>query len=280
MAFFALVRRKDHLKPTIDDVRSFWDSHPLFCGELTEETGSEAWFNRFDAIKGSLLDLSDWIPKDIKGKKVLDIGCGPGYWHRLFGRMDVVYQGIDISPATIEIAKKSQAIFGCHGELSEGNAERLGFPDGSFDHVVSEGVVHHTPDTQACINEIYRVLRTGGTATVGVYYKNFVLGSLPLFKGALFFMRLLNISLRGRGREKMYAVSNPEEFVRIYDGSDNPIGKAYVKSELREMFSRFSEISFSRYYCPNRAAGISLPRWIQKTLNKTLGVMILAKVRK
>ena len=270
----------DSFKPTIDDVRSFWDSHPLFTGELTEETGSETWFRRFDAIKGTLLDLSDWIPRDIGGKKILDIGCGPGYWHRLFGKMAVTYHGIDISPATIEIARKSQAIFGCHGELSTGNAECLDFPDSSFDYVLSEGVIHHTPDTQACIDEIYRVLHAGGTAAVGVYHKNFILESPHLFEATLFFMKLLRISLKGRGRERMHAASNPEEFVRIYDGVDNPIGKAYTKSDLRKMFGRFSEITFRRYYCPTRAAGVTFPRWIQKTLNRAMGVMILVKVRK
>jgi SAM-dependent methyltransferase len=268
---------------TIDDVRSFWDSNPLLTGELDAPVGSEEWFRNFDEIKTNEIfagDLSDWISSNLEGKRVLDVGCGPGYWNRIFGNMNVEYHGIDISPKTIAMATKSKKLFSLVGTLEVGNAERLDFPDEYFDFVVSEGVIHHTPDTQRCINEIFRVLKKGGCARVGVYYKNLALRSRALFTLSLALMRTFNISLKGRGRNKMTTSSTPEELVRMYDGKDNPIGKAYTKSELKGMFGEFDSTELTRYYFPTRVMRVRLPRIVQRWLNSAFGLMVLAKVRK
>ena len=55
------------------------------------------------------------------------------------------------------------------------NFENLHFENETFDHVNCQGVVHHTPNTQKAINEIFRVLKRGGKASISVYYKNFLL---------------------------------------------------------------------------------------------------------
>ena len=47
-------------------------------------------------------------------------------------------------------------------ELVEGEAERLPFPDRSFDVVISNGVIDLIPDKDAVFSELYRVLRPGG----------------------------------------------------------------------------------------------------------------------
>ena len=169
---------------TIDDVRLFWDANPLLTGELDADAGSEQWFRCFDNIKTHEAyagNLFEWIPSAIEGKRILDVGCGPGYWNRILGKMNVEYHGIDISPKTIEMAKKSKELFGLQGLLNVGNAEHLDFPDEYFDFIISEGVIHHTPNTQGCVNEIYRVLKKNGEAHVGLYYKNVLLRSRVMF---------------------------------------------------------------------------------------------------
>jgi ubiquinone/menaquinone biosynthesis C-methylase UbiE len=47
-------------------------------------------------------------------------------------------------------------------EFVEGEAERLPFPDGSFDAVISNGVIDLAPDKNAVFSEIFRVLKPGG----------------------------------------------------------------------------------------------------------------------
>ncbi len=271
------------VRKTIDDVRKFWNANPLLTGELSEQAGTKKWFEAFDEIKTSdifLDDLSDWVYPALEGKTILDVGTGPGYWNRRLGKMNLTYYGIDISSKSVEMAKKSQAIFGLHGSLQEGNAEELPFEDGFFDHVLSEGVLHHTPETQKCIDEVHRVLKDGGTACVSLYYKNIFLRSPAAFKTVLSLMRIFHIGLKGRGREKMSFASSPEELIRMYDGAENPIGKAYTKAEMKKMFSKFREMELSLYYIPLRAFPVKMPRALIKALSKRFGLMILAKVRK
>jgi len=128
-------------------------------------------------------------------RRVLDVGCGPGYWNRVFGEFNLEYCGIDISTSSVELAKISQRIFGLKGKVFVCNAENLAFPSKYFDYIISEDVIHHTPDTQKCIDEIYRVLKDAGTALISVYHQNFILRSKMVFKIVRFFMGLMNIRL-------------------------------------------------------------------------------------
>ena len=91
------------MQPTIQDVRRFWDSKPLGVGLLHGEVGSKEWFEEFDRIRanfGLFGVLDDFTPAHLRGKRVLDVGCGPGFWARHLTRLSADYVGIDISHAT------------------------------------------------------------------------------------------------------------------------------------------------------------------------------------
>jgi SAM-dependent methyltransferase len=263
--------------PTIEDVRQFWDACPLGVGFVRGEVGSEAWFREFDRLKtnyGLLGALETFAPPSLKGKRVLDVGCGPGFWARLLIPLGADYTGIDVSPRSVELARRSLELYGLRGTVQIGNAEALPFDDASMDAVVSEGVIHHTPDTQACIDEIYRVLRPGGRAAVSVYYRSPVLRSRMLFALATGTMKTLRLVLPGRGREAMADAATPEAFVRMYDGADNPIGKAYTMPELRKAFHRFTTISFRRYFPPPVGGIQALPAPLRLAVSR-VGLMVV-----
>jgi ubiquinone/menaquinone biosynthesis C-methylase UbiE len=100
------------------------------------------------------------------GDRVLDIGCGPGYFARMLaeavGQQGSVV-GIDAAPEMIEYAsRKARRLANCR--FQAGAAEALAFPDSSFDVVVSSLMMHHVPQElrlQAA-REMRRVLRPGG----------------------------------------------------------------------------------------------------------------------
>jgi SAM-dependent methyltransferase len=271
------TERPDPVDPTIEDVRRFWDASPLGVGFVRGEVGSLAWFREFDRLKthyGLLGAIEMFAPPSLNGKRVLDIGCGPGFWARHLIPLGADYTGIDISPRSVELARRSLELYGLRGTIQIGNAEALPFDDASMDAVVSEGVIHHTPDTQACIDEIYRVLRPGGRAAVSVYYRSAVLRSRALFVIATRAMKTLGLVLPGRGREAMADAATPEAFVRMYDGADNPIGKAYTTPELRKAFHRFTTITSRRYFPPPVGGITALPAPLRRAAAR-VGLMVV-----
>jgi ubiquinone/menaquinone biosynthesis C-methylase UbiE len=104
------------------------------------------------------------------GDRVLDVGCGPGYFVRMLAEAvgpTGSAVGIDAAPEMIDYARsKARRLSNCRFE--SGSAESLPFPDASFDVVVSSLMLHHLPDElrlQAAA-EMKRVLRPGGTVLV------------------------------------------------------------------------------------------------------------------
>ncbi len=95
--------------------------------------------------------------------RILDVGCGTGLLLRILAaRLPDAEQleGIDAAPGMIEVATSTD-----HDprlSYSTGVAERLPFPDASFDLVVSTTSFDHWEDQQAGLTECARVLRPGG----------------------------------------------------------------------------------------------------------------------
>ena len=100
------------------------------------------------------------------GEDVLDIGCGAGMDTLIAAQMvgpGGTVTGIDVTPAMVAKARRSATEMGLTTvTIVEGSAEQLPFPDGSFDVVISNGVIDLIPDKDAVFSEIARVLRPGG----------------------------------------------------------------------------------------------------------------------
>ena len=68
-----------------------------------------------------------------------------------------------MTPEMLVKARAAAAEMGASNvEFVEGEVERLPFPDGSFDVVISNGVIDLIPDKDAVFSELFRVLRPGG----------------------------------------------------------------------------------------------------------------------
>jgi ubiquinone/menaquinone biosynthesis C-methylase UbiE len=100
---------------------------------------------------------------DLKGKTVLDAGCGEGYNTRIFARMGANMTGIDISPRLIEHARKLENLepLGIRFETASFTDLSI-FKDESFDTVVSTMALMDSPDFAKAAAEIYRVLEKNG----------------------------------------------------------------------------------------------------------------------
>lgn len=102
---------------------------------------------------------------DVKGKKLLDLGCGIGDASIYFALRGAEVTAIDISPAMIKLVKKLARLKRVSKKVGAKVmvAEKLNLPSNSFDFVFGNGVLHHV-DPNRALSEVYRVLKPGGKA--------------------------------------------------------------------------------------------------------------------
>ena len=94
--------------------------------------------------------------------KILDIGCGSGFYTILLSKLGHDVTGIDLTESMIAdsriLAKEEQ----CFAQFLVMDAEKLQFPDASFDAVVSRNVTWNLPHPEQAYAEWVRVLKKGG----------------------------------------------------------------------------------------------------------------------
>lgn len=101
---------------------------------------------------------------DIRGKRLLDLGCGAGENSVYFAMKGAQCVASDYSPGMVECALKLAEANGVKIEGHTANAMALDFPDNSFDIVYASNLLHHLPEPEKAIQEMYRILKPGGKA--------------------------------------------------------------------------------------------------------------------
>ncbi len=110
--------------------------------------------------------LRPHTPASLEGKSVLDVGCGSGR-HSLHAaaagaRVVALDLGDSIDVARRNLPPSVQTV--------QADAEALPFEPGSFDLVMSIGVLHHVPDTERALRSIARFAKPGGHVHVYLYW--------------------------------------------------------------------------------------------------------------
>jgi ubiquinone/menaquinone biosynthesis C-methylase UbiE len=173
---------------------------------------------------------------------VLEIGLGFGTVSQFLAENSKSYTGVDyaINPVNLVNQRiKWSSLKNTKSEAIFADAKNLPFQDNSFDFVVSIGCLHHTGDTQKSIDEVFRVLRSGGECIIMLYNKNSyrMKMSYLLYKKDLIF-----------GKTK---IKNFDTYIRsLYDadsdGKAAPIIDFYSILELKLMFSKFIDVTFQK----------------------------------
>jgi ubiquinone/menaquinone biosynthesis C-methylase UbiE len=123
---------------------------------------------------------------DLRGSRILDVGCGLGgidlLLARVYGAGEVV--GIDVNPEVIVLAQALAARKGfSHAVSFQAYAPGpLPFPDGSFDVVFSKDAMVHVADKASLYAEVMRVLRPGGRLMASDWFWMPDAGHHPLVK--------------------------------------------------------------------------------------------------
>jgi SAM-dependent methyltransferase len=116
----------------------------------------------------------------------------------VLGRRAEVY-GIDISPRVTQQAINRTIYNPSLPSVMTADIRKLPFADETFDYVYSMGTVEHFPDSSRAIKEVYRVLKKGGTAIIGVPNK------FDVFLRPVLVFIMQKLGLYSFGYEKSYS---------------------------------------------------------------------------
>jgi SAM-dependent methyltransferase len=102
---------------------------------------------------------------DIRGRTVVDFGCGSGENSLLLARRGAYVVGVDISESLIELARRRLDVNGLAGraQFVVGSAHDLPLREGAADVVLGIAILHHL-DLDAASREVHRILKPGGRA--------------------------------------------------------------------------------------------------------------------
>ena len=97
-----------------------------------------------------------------EGMKILDIGCGPGFFTILMSGEGHETMGIDASSKMIEEAKKNAKQESANAVFKVMDCHHIEFPDNTFDLIISRNVVWTLLEPEKAYREWYRILKPGG----------------------------------------------------------------------------------------------------------------------
>jgi len=153
-------------------IRTYWNSQPCNIKHSLLPIGSKEYFEEVRQkkyhVEPHILKFADF--NAWKDKRVLEIGCGIGTDAIEFVKAGADYIGIDISDASLSIAKKRFEVYNLQGTLLNMDATSDSLKQlGSFDLIYSFGVLHHYPNVYKIIDSVSNMLLPQGIFKFMVY---------------------------------------------------------------------------------------------------------------
>jgi SAM-dependent methyltransferase len=268
-AFRVIKRDIGETKAT---VQAFWGDlyRQLYSG--TESLTPEQLDVQLASLKEyfgvqRMLAVTEVNLDQLAGKVVLEIGSGSGAHSALFRAHGARVIAMDITPERVISSQrmlnnvKAQADYLC----LNADGENIPIRSNAIDLVYSNGVLHHSPETDRCIGEVHRVLQPGGSSALMLYCRS----------SALYFTLLL---WRGLFSPAYYKLREEEWLGGITEGRPlhqeafNPVTRVYDRGQLRSLLHQFDIVSLRKnsfdvgHFLP-RGMGL-LNRILQKLTGK------------
>lgn len=289
----------------LQQVHGFWNTEACDTGVVENASNDVDFYEKFREQRyRTQWHIPLLVPfSEAKNKDVLEIGIGNGADGVMFALNGGNYTGVDLTEAALEATRKHFEVLGLKGKFQKENAEQLSFPAETFDIVYSHGVLHHTPNIERAIDEVWRVLRPGGRAIIMLYHKT----SFNYCVRIMTYMRLrvlLEIfrhagrwktdrnklqadeltGLRGNQDRRIWEV-HYHNFLRegwsyvvaknfvhhCTDGPECPVARAFSKHGARALFRRYSNVEMKVAHFPLKRYWRRIPLGFEKRLAARLG---------
>jgi SAM-dependent methyltransferase len=179
---------------------------------------------------------------ELAGKVILEIGSGSGAHSALFRAHGATMIAVDLTPERVVSTQRMLGIVDSDAAdylCLNADAENLPLRNDSVDMVYSNGVLHHSPNTEKCLAEVHRVLKPGGVAALMLYCR-----SSALFFSLLLWQGLLDGSRLNQREEEW--LGRITEGKPVNQEACNPITRVYDRSQLGNLLTDFEIISLRK----------------------------------
>src|SRR5258708_16771204 len=119
--------------------------------------------NQIEEYRKQAVQLTEGLPA---GAKVLEVAPGPGYVAVEIARLGFQVTGLDISRTFVQIGTENASQAGVAVDFRQGDAAVMPFEADSFDLIVCQAAFKNFVHPASALDEMYRVLRKGGTAVI------------------------------------------------------------------------------------------------------------------
>jgi ubiquinone/menaquinone biosynthesis C-methylase UbiE len=133
--------------------KEMYDKFGVEYQKSRDENHSSRLYNEFLEVPSMIKAVGN-----IKGKKLLDVGCGAGVHIQHYLKKEAKCSGIDISETLIKLARKRCP----EVDFEVGSMLKLPYKDNSFDVVTMSLALHYVDNIKTVLEEVNRVLKKGG----------------------------------------------------------------------------------------------------------------------
>lgn len=154
----------------------------------------------------------------IKGKTILDFGCGDGALTYEMFKKGAISTGVDLSALAIKLGSKKHQEKGSTAKLFVGSCYHTGFKDCSFDGLIASDVIEHIRDVDCFCREIKRILVPRGVMVISTPIKA---NLVPIDKNHVeeWFKEDFQIIINKHFREVSYYHSHPMFWMELFNRS-------------------------------------------------------------
>lgn len=147
------------MESNLGKIEGYWTLRANGYSESVMETVEDGRYRHWLGI------IEKNLPEG-RNLRILDVGCGPGFFPVILGREGHDVTAVDYTEAMLDQARSNCAKYGVHAEFFRMDAQNLDFPDGEFDVVISRNLVWDLESPRRAYSEWMRVLRPGGKLMV------------------------------------------------------------------------------------------------------------------